>query len=368
VKILFVVEQYVKEGGRYYREFFRILQEQGVSVVLANLSESEPFREDVGRFADRYYSFGLMGDYYRAVPGLTRVIRNERPAVIQAIEMIPSFYSALAMLTVLRSRPRLVYGRRHDWAHGPRQKLMYRVALTVCSKVIAVSPAMEAVAKEEHPRAKRKIMSIPNGITLDAGRDPTEEERSVLQSLRDDSAEHVAVLLARLRRVKGHSVAMEAAARLRQRHDGLRLLFVGDGQERDAIRRELEERELGGCISLTGYIEHVREVLEVADMMIAPSLSEPLNKSVVEAFAAGVPVVASGVGGLKDLITHGETGLLVPPGDSEALADAMEELMTRPEYAARLAANARRVYEESLTPEAMVGAYLRVYRELAGEA
>lgn len=367
MKILFVVEQYVDEGGRYYREFFRHLRGRGVSVVVVNLCESEAFRNDLQEFLVGYHGLGLTGSYYRGVPSLRRIFRLEEPSVIQAIETIPTFYCALAMLPFPRLFPPLVYGRRHGPTLGWVQKVMDQIAFAVSSKVIAVSDSMAEVAKAEHPSGKEKVTSIFSGVSLEAGGAPSEEEENALATLREDRADYTVLLLARLREIKGHRVALQAAERLSKAHDGVRFLFVGDGPDREALEREVADRGLTDKVVFTGHVERVGEVMDLADVMIVPSFADAFPKTAVEAFGARLPVIASSVGGLNDLITDRETGLLVPPGDGEALAKAIETLMSDRKLAESVARSARRVYEETLTPEAMVSAYYRVYQDLVGE-
>ncbi|MFC1575200.1 glycosyltransferase family 4 protein [Gemmatimonadota bacterium] len=364
MKILFIIEQYVDEGARYYREFFRHLRRKGASVSVVNLSESEPFLDDVGEFLHAYHPLALSGDYYKALPTLNRIIRDEGTSVIQAIETIPAFYAALAVLPVLRSRPPLVYGRRHGRTEGPVHKLMDQVAFSVSSKVIAVSEAMARVAREEHPWGKRKVIPIFSGIVLEAGVPKKEGEGRALAELGKTEDRYTVLLLARLRPIKGHRIALQAAQILRRKGKSVRFLFVGEGPDREALQGEVAARGLEDSVTFTGHVEHVREALELADVMIIPSFADAFPKVMIEAFAAGLPVIASAVGGLTDMIEHGETGLLVPPGDGEALAEAIEALMADRQLADHISSRGKLVYEDTLTPETMVEAYWSVYRDL----
>jgi glycosyltransferase involved in cell wall biosynthesis len=110
-----------------------------------------------------------------------------------------------------------------------------------------------------------------------------------------------------------------------------------------------------------GHCDAVAERLDEADVFVLPSRSEAFPNAVLEAMAAGLPIVASGVGGIRELLDHGQTGLLVPPGDARALADGLCQVMADPPLAARLGASARARAETRYSFDRMVGAFEGVY-------
>ena len=259
----------------------------------------------------------------------------------------------------------MVYGRRHGPTEGAVARLMDWVAFRAARRVIAVSGAMADVARAEHPLARGKVTSIRSGVSLMPVPGPPKEGSGVLDALRADGA-FKALLLARIRPGKGHGVALRAAEILKARGKPIRLLFVGEGGGRKDMENEVGIRGLTEDVVFTGHMEDIRGILELADAMLIPSSADAFPKVAVEAFAAGLPVVASGVGGLKELIVHGETGLTVEPGDPEGLADALADLMENPEKGRRLAANALGVYRKELTPQVMVERYFQEYQRLVG--
>jgi len=366
VKILFVVEQYAEEGSRYYREFFRQLKRMGAAVVVVNINRSPAFRDEVSELVDGYHSLGLNGKYHRSLPALRRILHLETPSLVQGMEIIPSFYAALALATLSRKRPPLVYGRRHGLTEGGVARVMDWVAFLGARRVIVVSEEMARVAREEHPRGKGKVVAIWSGVSLEQRAEPTEKERTILASLTATRAYSV-LLLARIRPIKGHGVALQATEVLKKRGIPIRLLLVGEGRAKAAVEAEVRARGLDQEVVFTGHVEDIRRVLELADVMIIPSFGDAFPKVAVEAFAAGVPVVASAVGGLKELITPGKTGFLVEPDNAEALADALAHLKANPDKARQVATNAREVYRTELTPEIMVKRYLQEYQQLIGE-
>jgi glycosyltransferase involved in cell wall biosynthesis len=147
--------------------------------------------------------------------------------------------------------------------------------------------------------------------------------------------------VARLVPVKGVHVLLEAVPQIRAAVPGATLVFVGDGPLRAELERRSESLGLNGATVFLGLRHDIAELLPLFDVLVLPSLNEGMGRVVVEAQASGRPVVASRVGGIQDLVTHGQTGLLVPPADANALSSAIIECLTNPALAESLARQAR---------------------------
>jgi len=161
--------------------------------------------------------------------------------------------------------------------------------------------------------------------------------------------------------VKGHRVLLEAVALLRRTWPRLCVVIVGDGPLREELKRIASARGLAGAVRLLGTRADIPECLAGMDLYVQPSLNEGMGRALVEAMAAGRPVVASRVGGIPSLIEHRRTGLLVPPGDPDALAEAIAELITHPELARALGHAARQRIDATFSVAAMVRAVEAVY-------
>jgi glycosyltransferase involved in cell wall biosynthesis len=159
---------------------------------------------------------------------------------------------------------------------------------------------------------------------------------------------------------KGHAVLLESAALLRPEFPSLKLAFFGDGPLRDALSRSSAARSSGALFP--GFTDDLPAALAAADVFAHPALYEGFGLAPLEAMAAGLPVAASQVGGLPELISAEVDGLLVPPGDPVALAAALRRLLSSPALRESLGGRAR-ARAQDFTRERMIAAYTELYRK-----
>jgi glycosyltransferase involved in cell wall biosynthesis len=170
--------------------------------------------------------------------------------------------------------------------------------------------------------------------------------------------------ISRLDPVKDHPTMLRALKKVCERRDGARLLIVGDGPERERIERLAGELSLGAKVHLAGFQEDVAPYLAAMDAFIQPSIQEGLSLTILEAAAAGIPIMATPVGGTPEVIRDGETGVLVGVGDADSLAGAMERFIENPEPFALMARKAREAVERTFSIEAMARSYESLYLEI----
>lgn len=173
----------------------------------------------------------------------------------------------------------------------------------------------------------------------------------------------VALAVGALEERKGHRFAIDAISRLRS---NAHLAIAGAGEERSRLAARAAAGGIEERVHLLGHRRDVPALLAAAGCLVLSSTLEATPYVVVEAMAAGVPVVASDVYGLPELVEDGKTGILVPPGDPSALAAAIDALATDPERRGCMGAAARRRYEERFTLERHVRAVVSVYDEVLG--
>lgn len=287
---------------------------------------------------------------------LRRELRGRDPDIVHA----HLFHAALATAAL---RGRRGSRRRHLLTHQYGNHLVFerrrldalldRIACRRFDRVVAVSSwGLEFLAAELGlPRAR--IRRIPNGWR---GSPPP---RSGL------SSRPTVVCVARFRRQKGHRDLLDAFALVRARIEDARLLLVGDGELEAEARARAAALELDGSVEFRGAVDDVWPALAEAHVFALASLYEPLGIAVLEAMAAGLPVVASAVGGIPELVESGETGVLVPPGAPGEMAGALIELLGAPDLRRRMGEAARR-RAGSWEASVAVGRYFDLYEELLG--
>jgi glycosyltransferase involved in cell wall biosynthesis len=173
----------------------------------------------------------------------------------------------------------------------------------------------------------------------------------------------VIVTVGRLVRRKGHHVLIDALAVVRDRHPHARLLIVGEGPERTALEAQAADRGMANRVTFMGTVYPTASVLAGADLFVFPSIGEPQGLALLEAYAAGVPVVASRTGGIPEMLTDGIEGLLAPPGDAGGLAGAMLHMLA--DDALRCAVvNRARLRARAFDVASLADRYLALYRTL----
>jgi len=214
---------------------------------------------------------------------------------------------------------------------------------------IAVNRTLEAALKAAFPGSK--VALVAQGI---AG--PEAAAAAVPAP--------VVGMVARFDKVKGHEILLDAVARLKARVPGLRARCAGDGRLLERLRWQLKPAGLESIVEFPGRVADKWAFMAGCSVGVIPSLgSEAVSRAALEWMSLGRPVVASRVGGLPDLVEDGETGLLVAPGDSAALAEALESLLLDPRKAAAYGRAGRSRWERDFSLDAFYEATQQVYDE-----
>lgn len=274
--------------------------------------------------------------------------RRERIAILQTCDLYANVFGLLG--GALAGVPLRIASRRElnpDKTAG--QLRLQRLAYRFADRVVANSPAAAAfLADEGVPRSM--IAIVANGLDADAfvQRPPREQVRRV-------------ITVANLRTEKSHETLIAAAALLSRSCPELRYVIVGDGPRRAELEAFARQEGVDRIIEFTGHREDVTSLLADADVFVLPSRSEAFPNAAIEAMAAGLPVIASAVGGLLDLFRAPGTGVLVPPCDPAALAFALQRLHANPGAAAAMGAAARHEVRSRYSFERMVSAFEDLY-------
>ena len=287
---------------------------------------------------------------------LIRLIRSERPAIVHAHSSKAGILARIA--AAVCGTPCRVF-TAHGWAFkadaGWKSKLFLwadRLVAPLTSTVICVSETERRVGTAARTCRADRAVVIPNAV----------DARLYAPAPRADRSRPLLVSVGRLKSPKDFHTLLNALGRLQGvDYDAL---IVGDGPERPELAALVDQLGLGERVRLCGERDDIPELLGRADCFVLASRSEGLPMSILEAMAAGLPVVASDVGGVAELVVDGATGLLVAPHDATSLAEALRRVLVDVDLRTRLGAAGRRRVEERFGIERFRAAHVALYGRL----
>lgn len=295
---------------------------------------------------------------WRAVFDLRRFLRRERITLVHSHLYHANLYGRLAAF--LSGVPAVATVHNVYARTKLHRRLLNRWLARSSARVIAVSEEVRRDLIEHDGIDAAKVVLIHNSIDLRriATRLTREEARARLSI-----AEHAFAVgcVGRLEEQKGHRYLLEACAALK-RDIPLRLFVVGDGRLRRELERQAAALGLAASTSFLGERKDVAEILKALDLFVMPSLWEGLSLAMLEAMAAGLPIVISDVGGVSQAI-DAQSGLKVPPGDPGAIARAIRLLAAQPESRRSLGLAARRRVEAEFDVGIMMARLSQVYED-----
>jgi glycosyltransferase involved in cell wall biosynthesis len=208
-----------------------------------------------------------------------------------------------------------------------------------------------------------RVRVIRNAARLEAFSEPDPAARNWLRELVGGDGP-ILVAAGRLSVEKGFQVLVEAAPAILKAVPSARLVVFGDGPLRGSLERRVAALGLTDRVRLPGFRDDLDCLLPWADLVVLPSLTEGLPNVALEAAAAGVPVVATAVGGTPEVVIDGQTGVLVPPGEPTSLASRIVDVLRLPDRARALGAAGRRRVEEQFSFDAQARAYQQLFAEV----
>lgn len=323
--------------------------------VLANEAQSAGIRR-VNLGMNRFYNL-------KAAARFLSLLRRDRPDLVH----IQDPYANILGLVARYIAGIPVITTRHVLADATatgrdrmRAAILNGSARLAADKVIAVAGPVAALYARQSGIPADRIAVVHNGI---AEPRPAAAERDAIRTrLGWDQHEKVILMVAVLRDGKGHEDLLGAFRSIREAIDGVRIVFAGDGPLRTSFETAAEP--YGNGVQFLGERTDVAELMAAADVLALPSYSEALPTVLLEAAAAGLPAVASAVGGVSEIIENGRSGYFVPPGDRHSLAEAIIDILGKPALSARMGAFSRQRAKERFTVGHQARNTLMVYRQV----
>lgn len=259
------------------------------------------------------------------------------------------------------------------WTGQNRKVRMYewleRRTLPLMDRVVCVSEGQAEKVRRWCAMPEAKICVIPNSARIDAFSqpDPRARERLLAFFPSDHRPERTILAAGRLSPEKGFAVLVEAASEILRSDSTAGIVLFGEGEERIRLESRLDALGLRNRFVMPGFRSDLDSLVPAADVVVLSSFTEGLPNILLEASAAGVPVVATVVGGCSEVVAHGETGLLVPSGQPASLAGAVSNLLRDPQLRRRMGDAGRERMREKFTFEAQASAYLNLFAALKPE-
>jgi sugar transferase (PEP-CTERM/EpsH1 system associated) len=336
--------------------------------VVISLTEVTDFAARVARDDVRFIALDKQPGHGAILwPRLTRLFRELRPALVHTRNIAALEAMVPAALAGVASR---VHGE-HGWDVGELARDNWRYRWTrrayrpFVTHYVALSREIEGYLTNAIGVPRRRISRIINGVDTQRFRPRVAEREKIAGSPYDDPHLWLVGTVGRLAAVKDQMTlvrAFAAAVRARgERSEPMRLVIVGDGPDRAKLEQAVVREGIEDRTWFAGPRNDVAEIMRGLDCFVLPSLAEGISNTVLEAMASGLPIVATDVGGNRELLSDGDNGRIVPADDAAALAAAIGGLLDDPTHARRLGAAARRAAVERFSVERMAAEYARLY-------
>ncbi len=302
----------------------------------------------------------------RALTRLIRLVKREQPDIIHAhgqdASILGAAVRAVSNCPLIITRHVLDEPRK-SWRQACRAQIAL-VALHRADSVVAVSAAAASRLIELNKSSWKEIRVIPNGIELEpfSAADLPVRSGELRRRLGFEPHDRLVLLPAALREGKGHDILLAAVPHLQRRIPNLRIAFAGSG-DREVILRG-HSRPFGNAVRFLGDFTDMPALYHASELIVLPSLSEALPSALIEAAAAGRPVVATQVGGTAEVVNRNRTGMLVPPSDPRELATAIFEMLNSPERLKAYGHAARVHAERNFSIELQVERTLKLWSEV----
>ncbi|MCC7087167.1 MAG: glycosyltransferase [Pirellulales bacterium] len=338
---------------------FACLDERG---TLGEQLQREGFEvEVIGRRA---------GVHWTCMRRLSAYFRQRQVQLIHAHQYTPFFYSAASGL--FGRRPALLFTEHGRWYPDCRSRkrvFFNRVMLRPRDRVVGVGEHVRRALIENEGLDASRVAVIYNGVSSRPAAHDAEENTlraQVRAELGIAKSEFVVIQVARLDPLKDHLTAIEALAEIVETRRNIHLVLVGAGPEQPSILSAVGKRSLTSFVHLLGLRADVDRLLKAADCFLLTSISEGIPLTVIEAMMAGLPVVATSVGGVPEVVQHNLTGLLVAPRSPREVAAALLQLADDPNRCTALGATGRNRARDHFSDNRMNASYAKMYENMLG--
>jgi glycosyltransferase involved in cell wall biosynthesis len=374
IEILFIIDYFHRTGGteRHLAHLIAGLQPEQFrcAVVTFDLGEN-PLLDGLRARGVPIINLPVGAEYtpnaFRQALRLRSLIRSGRYDIVQTFHRKADTYGAL--IARLAGAKRLVSSKRDTGeARKPRQVFFNRCLKSLFDAFIAVAEGVRValVAREHLPLAR--VKTIYNGVDASAFSVPSgEQKREARARFGFAATDFVVGMVAGFRPEKNHDVFFDALLQALPRIPSLKVLLLGIGPLIEQSRQRIARTNLAAHVQFAGDVGEVQPYLWAMDVgCLAPGSNEGFSNAVLEQMAVGLPMIVTAVGGNAEAVLEGVNGLVVPPLDAQALADALVKVHADPARAAAMGRASRARVEECFSLERMCAEHAKLYLALCG--
>jgi len=296
-----------------------------------------------------------------------RIIRRNSPTIVHTHSSKAGLLGRWAATAA--NAPHIIHTPHGHVFYGHFNPIISKVFLIlekITDKITERMIALTEGEKEDYIRLSvsraDKLITVHSGVDIERFKD-SQVSDAKKESLGLNAKGRIIGTVGWLLPIKGPMYLLKAMNRVWEKFADTQLVYIGKGEMEQDLRLAAMEMGASDRVKFLGWRDDIQEIIPIFDLFVLPSMNEGMGRVIVEAMAAGKPVVASNVGGIPDLVKHNETGLLVPPADDEALSGALIELLNNPDRAKRMGESGKE-YCNQFSLQSMVDKIDGLYQDL----
>ena len=337
------------------------LRTEGIKVVKLPFNEAitSVYRDQIKKDP-----LTLLAYFYYLIQGVVKVAKFIRKYEIDILHPHDNLSKIIGGIAGKFCRVKAVTHCRDQLGLNILDRMLGIWQIMMMDRIIAVSNCVKNILLSYKRRAENKIRAVYDGVDLTPF-PPSHYDYSVGRQENGGARDIVIGVIGVFDKVKGHTLLFEALRRLKEQNIGqFRCLVIGAGRDEVTLRNYVEESRLGNEVYFLGFRDDIPELLRQIDIIVVPSKREAFGIVILEAMAAHVPVIATKVGGIPEIVDHGLTGILVPPEDADSLSKAIKYLMENPEIRRRMGEAGRKKVENNFGFEMNIRETEKIYLDV----
>ncbi|MBU0477116.1 GT4 family glycosyltransferase PelF, partial [bacterium] len=352
-------------GGaeRQLVELVKRLDKNKYNVTVCCITRGGPMEENLKKLGIEYHLLHKRFKFdFTVIFKLTRLIRQKKIDLVHTWNFTANAWGRLCAWVA--GVPIIIASEHGTFSPVLKRQILVDKLLSKCTdKIITVSNNFKECIERIEKIPHEKIIAIHNGIDINEF-GTSVNNANLKNELKIDKECPVVGIVARLDPLKDHESFLRAAEYIIKKMPEVRFLIVGDGELRGKLESLAKEVGLSKKVIFTGFRRDITNILSIINVFVLCSISEALGIAVLEAMASSKPVVATNVGGIPEVVKDEETGILVPPGNPEALAESITRLLKNKEEARRIGLAGRRRVEKYFDIKLKVKKVEEIYDKL----